>query len=109
MQGLRTQEDSKFEKFFEIVQNTAKKHGFVFFLDAGDGNDIITDEMEGEDLQGWIVPENEAKDFEKKFVAFEDKMLNNKFYGFAIWYKSDEQIKIRFEQYDKAGGVRRFS
>lgn len=34
MRGLRKQEDSKFEKFFEIIQSAAKRKGCVFFLIA---------------------------------------------------------------------------
>ena len=105
MQGLRTQEGSKFEKFFELVQNTAKKHGFVFFLDAGDGNDIITDELEGENLQGWIVPQEKVNEFEKEFVAFKNTEVWDDYFGFAVWYKEKGEIKILFRSYDDTGKV----
>ena len=38
MQGLRTQENQKFKKFFEQVQNEAAKRNSIFFLDCGQGN-----------------------------------------------------------------------
>ena len=34
MLGLRTQENEKHKRFFEIVQNAAAKQGCVFFLPA---------------------------------------------------------------------------
>ncbi len=56
MQGLRTKESIKFQKFFSIVQNEAIKRHSIFFLDAGDGNAFETTNLEGEDLMGWLIP-----------------------------------------------------
>ena len=36
MQGLRTQENDKFCRYFAIVQAEAEKRDAVFFLEAGD-------------------------------------------------------------------------
>lgn len=71
-QGLRTQESEKFNIFFEMVQNVARKAKKVFFLDAGDGNEFLTDEMEGEDLLGWLIPEDQADEFESAFKEFKE-------------------------------------
>ena len=103
MRGLRTQEGSKFEKFFEIVQKTAEKHGFVFFLDSGDGHDIVTDEFEGENLQGWIIPKEKANEFETQFNKFSNSEEWDDFYGFAVWYEEEGKIKILFRAYDDNG------
>jgi hypothetical protein len=108
MQGLRTQEGDKFLNFFAKVQDTAKKHRKVFFLDFGDGRDIVTDEMEGEDLQGWIVPQEKVKSFEEKYLAFLDNELPDEFYGFAVWVEKNGEIFIRLEQYTETDEVEVF-
>ena len=56
MQGLRTQESDKFNKFFSLIQDEAKKHNAIFFADAGDGHDLETPELECEDMMGWLIP-----------------------------------------------------
>lgn len=97
MQGLKTQESDKFVKFMELVQKEAKKTGKVFFLDAGDGHDFETDELEGEDLTGWLIPSSGAKEFEK---VWKDDEVNDDwsdFFVFAVWKKDNNKIVISFE------------
>ena len=105
MRGLPEPEDDKFLRFFTLVQEAAKEQGAIFFLETGDGHDFHNDEMEGEDLCGWLVPEAEADEFEaiwKKnphdldaLEAWEDVL------GFAEWEMADGKIKIQFKFYDK--------
>ena len=38
----RDSDDAAFMRFFEIVQREAEKHGRIFFLDAAEGNDFIS-------------------------------------------------------------------
>lgn len=80
MRGLRTQESSKFEAFFSIVQDVAGKDGKVFFLDAGDGNEFDNNDMEGENMFGWLVPEDKADKFEEEFQDFADLSEWDDFY-----------------------------
>lgn len=96
MQGLRTQETNKFEKFFAIVQDAAKKKNCVFFLDAGDGRDFETESCEGEDLMGWLIPKDNVRDFEREWEKGDvsDDWSNN--YVWAIWDNADN-ITIKFE------------
>lgn len=97
MLGLRTQETSKFEAFFSIVQEAAKKEGKVFFLEAGDGREIITETLEGEDLQGWLVPESIADDFAKEWEKdnIDDDWIDH--FVFAVWKEQNNTIEIKFE------------
>lgn len=80
MLGLRTQENEKFNTFFAEVQKAAKKQKKVFFLDAGDGNDFSTGEMEGEDLLGWLIPEDQAEEFASEFEEFKEAEHWDDFY-----------------------------
>ncbi len=103
MKGLKTQEGNKFIKFWKIVQETAKKQGKIFFLDSGEGRELITDTMEIEDLSGWLVPEEQADEFEKEWLQGSDKIWKNdkwdKTFRFAIWHKEGNNISIVFKTY----------
>lgn len=98
MKRLRTQESDKFMRFFSIVQKYAKRQDCVFFLDAGDGRDFETDVLEGEDLMGWLIPQNTINKFEKEWET--DSVSDNwsDFYVWAIWKNPDNPI-ITFESY----------
>lgn len=96
MKGLRTQESKKFVRYFSIVQNKALEKKSVFFLDSGDGKEFETDEMEGENLQGWLVPFERVEEFESKWLKKEedDKFID--FFCFVEWEKTENNIEIKF-------------
>lgn len=101
MRGLRKRESLKFERFFEIVQKTAEKQNCVFFTDAGDGNDFETDEMEGETLMGWLIPQKFAHQFEPSWITgIEMPTKWDSFYCWAEWQLNNGEIEILFNQYD---------
>ncbi|MDD6298603.1 hypothetical protein [Hornefia butyriciproducens] len=97
MQGLRTLEGKKFETFFKIVQDEALTGGKIFFLDSGEGQEFETDDMEGENLSGWLVPIEKAYEFEKQFIKRDiDNEKWDDFFSFARWSWSNQQITITF-------------
>lgn len=96
MRGLRTQETSKFEKFFSIVQDAASKKDCVFFLDAGDGREFETDSLEGEDLMGWLIPKDKVTDFEQEWETGDVSDDWSEFFVWAIWDNADNP-KIQFK------------
>lgn len=100
MRGLRTQENVKFVAFFEIVQNLASKHKKVFFLDAGLGREVVKEEYEGENMQGWLIPMEKANEFEKQFSAFKNGEEWDDFFAILEWEEVNGEIKIFFEEYD---------
>ena len=85
MQRLRTQENDKFMNFFSIVQKYAENQGCAFFLDAGDGREFETDVLEGEDLMGWLIPQNKLKEFEKEWKSGSISDDWSDFFVWAIW------------------------
>lgn len=95
MQGLRTQETSKFESFFSIVQNAAHEKGCVFFLDSGDGRDFENDSFEGEDLMGWLIPKDKVSEFEKEWEMGDVSDGWSDFFVWAVWENADKP-KIKF-------------
>ena len=97
MVGLRTQEDDKFVKFFSLVQDIARGSNSVFFLDSGEGNEIITSEFEGEDLFGWLIPNEKSEEFKREYLSFDVSEKWDPFFKFANWYPDGNDIKIVFE------------
>lgn len=89
MQGLRKQETDKFEKFFSIVQNAARENRCVFFLDAGDGRDFETDTLEGENLMGWLIPNDKVFEFKKEWETGDVSDDWSDFFVWAIWENAD--------------------
>lgn len=79
-------DDEKFLRFFSIVQDTASKMGCVFFCWAGEGNEFETDRLDGENLSGWLVPNEFADDFEAQWAA--------------QWEENSSPIDDRFDKYD---------
>ncbi len=97
MKGLRTQENDKFNRFFELIQQEAEKKDCVFFADAGDGHELITDTLECEDMTGWLIPKSKAKEFEPMWKRDQVPQSWTDFFTFAIWEKDENTIKIKFE------------
>ena len=97
MQGLRTRESDKFNKFFSLIQDEAKKHNAIFFADAGDGHDLETPELECEDMMGWLIPVVRAEEFEP---LWEDSKVDDDwtdYFTWAIWSLDGGEIHISFE------------
>lgn len=46
---------NKFDAFMELVQKEARKKNSRFFISSGEGHDLITETVEGEDLFGWLI------------------------------------------------------
>lgn len=100
MRGLRKREDAKVERFFAVVQQEARKRKAVFFADAGEGRDFITDDMEGEDLSGWLIPMEDADAFEPLWKNG-DSPMDGKWgdmFCFAIW-SNPENPTVEFKFY----------
>jgi len=97
MKGLKTQEKKKFKRFFKIVQREAERQNAVFFLEAGDGREFSTETLDGEDLQGWLIPQDRADEFQKQWINNNFTEDWDDFFGFAIWEKDGETVKIRFD------------
>ncbi|RJV72125.1 hypothetical protein DWY90_09910 [Coprococcus sp. AF27-8] len=96
MLGLRTQETNKFILFFELVQEKAKEKESVFFLDSGDGKEFETEAMEGENLQGWLVPLSKVDEFEKIWKDHKENDEYVDFYCWAEWFDNKGKIDIKF-------------
>ena len=65
-------------------------------MDAGDGRDFENEAMEGEDLSGWLIPLEKAKDFESIWKNGDVGDEWSEMFGYAIWENS-ENPTVKFE------------
>jgi len=98
MRGLKTQESEKFNRFFALIQAEAEKQNAVFFADAGDGNDFETPSMEGETMMGWLIPAEQAQDFEQLWKEADVDDSWSDFFRWAEWQRNGNSVKIAFEE-----------
>lgn len=99
MQGLRTRENDKFLKFWEVIQRKAQEEGKMFFSDCGEGRDFETEDMEGEDMRGWLIPLDNTKQFEKQWMNHEalDEWVDR--ICWAEWENMNGKITVKFNFY----------
>lgn len=98
MRGLRTQENEKFEKFFSLVQQEAAARDAVFYLDAGDGNEYCGEQIECEDLMGWLIPNAMTAAFEPLWKQWRTGDAWSDYYIWAVWELDNGTIKVRLEE-----------
>jgi len=97
IKGLRTQESDKFYRFFELIQQEAEKKGCIFFAEAGDGHDYVSNTLECEDMMGWLIPKEKINEFEPLWEKDQVPELWSDFFTFAVWKEDGDSIKIVFE------------
>lgn len=105
MRGLRTNEGAKFEKYFYIVQEEAKKLGGVFFSETGEGRDLDLEDIEVCDLGGWLVPFDQADEFEALYLGRKDKEIWDKerwdnMYIFVDYMFDGNSVSVKFDKYE---------
>lgn len=99
MQGLKTQEESAFCRFFEVVQRHAATLGCVFFLDAGEGRDVSFEDMEGEDISGWLIPCEHTSAFQDEWDNMRPSDQWSSFFRFAVWRIENGTLMIDFKEF----------
>lgn len=98
MLGLRTQENFKFLRFWNIVQAEARKVNKTFFLDCGEGNEFENESIECENLSGWLIPDERLQEFQSLFLA--NQPITEKweeYLVFVIWKFQNNRVIIDFE------------
>lgn len=93
---------SKWDNFWSFVQSTAQKQNKKFFLDCGEGRSFETDEFEGEDVSGWLIPLEQVPVFEAEWRNKDKKPVDdrwNEFITFAIWSMERESLSVSFETF----------
>lgn len=96
MLGLKTQESAKFNVFWELVQREARKKNCIFFGEFGEGDDFETETMEGESFCGWLIPTEDAEEFEKIWITNDVPDDWAETMAWAEWLMKDEKVQIKF-------------
>ncbi|EHO48231.1 hypothetical protein HMPREF9099_03116 [Lachnospiraceae bacterium oral taxon 082 str. F0431] len=105
MRGLRTNEGAKFEKYFAIIEEEAKRLGGVFFSETGEGRDLDLEDIEVCDLAGWLVPFDQADEFEALYLDREDKEIWDSdrwddMYIFVDYILEGDNVGVKFDKYE---------
>ena len=105
MGGLRTNESAKFEKYFAIIEEEAKKLGGVFFSETGEGRDLDLEDIEVCDLAGWLVPFDQADEFEVLYLGGKDKEIWDSdrwddMYIFVDYILDGDNVSVKFDKYE---------
>ena len=105
MRGLRTNEGAKFEKYFAIIEEEAKKLGGVFFSETGEGRDLDLEDIEVCDLAGWLVPFDQADEFEVLYLGGKDKEIWDSdrwddMYIFVDYILDGDNVSVKFDKYE---------
>lgn len=99
MVGLRKREPRKFERYFKLVQDEAAKRNCIYYLDAGDGKDIITKTLWCSDLSGWLIPNTLPKEKIAEFEeAWKSSAVNDEWFDYFMFvtYENPQKPKIVF-------------
>lgn len=97
MLGLRTKDNDRFIKYFNLVQLEALKLSCCFFIDFGQCDDIQFKDMEVDTLFGWLIPIEYVSEFNEEFVKFK---INEKWHKYCTWVTPeivDDKLYINFE------------
>ena len=105
MRGLRTNEGAKFEKYFAIIEEEARKLGGVFFSETGEGRDLDLEDIEVCDLGGWLVPFDQADEFEALYLGRKDKEIwdNDRWddmYIFVDYILDGDNVSVKLDKYE---------
>lgn len=103
MRGLRTQESKEFERFFELIQEEAKKEKAIFFAFAGDGNVTKLQDIECEDMSGWLIPNEKADQFEREWM--ENNSMSaleewEEFFTETVYEIKDGKVSVSFAAWE---------
>lgn len=92
--------NEKENAFWELIQDCAKERNAEFFMDSGEGKDLITERYEGENFSGWLIPNEKKAEFKKAWGSGEEEQDQwDPFYMFAEWKEDNNSITIEFNKY----------
>ena len=101
MFGLRMEEDARFKKFWNKVQQEAQKQDATFFADICCGKDTDIGDMTADIVIGWLIPNNLVGKFDKEFQA--DKVDEEEWEKFIVTEVFEAlpygNVKIWFEKF----------
>lgn len=91
--------------FINLINIEAQKRGATFFVNCGEGREIITDKLDGEDISGWLIPNDKKQDFEAELARVAQgsvlaAVIDEKWdewFCTAVWKSDHDKVTIDFE------------
>ena len=97
MLGLRTQESTNFNNFFDIVQKEAQRKNCIFFFDTQESVEQTIGNCECMNMSGWLIPSTMANDFLKPFERFENLDKWERFEAWVSWTNKQNKISVTID------------
>ena len=102
--GLLSNEDGtirneKFAMYFSIVDQAAKDRDCIFFISEADGHEFYEEDMEGDDLWGWLIPRESADEFEKLWAEGKENDEWDDYFLCAEWRREADGYPVEFVDY----------
>ena len=94
------------ENYIVLVNAEAAKHGATFYVNCGEGREFINRYYDGEDISGWLIPDDKNQEFESELATIpKGRVLSavvdekwDDYFCTATWGLDDEVIKVSFEK-----------
>ena len=88
-----------------IIEEEARKLGGVFFSETGEGRDLDLEDIEVCDLGGWLVPFDQADEFEALYLGRKDKEIWDSdrwddMYIFVDYILDGDNVSVKFDKYE---------
>lgn len=102
--GLRTQEPQKVINSHQLILDAAKKQNKVFFEEAGDGHELITEDLWLEFVWGWLIPDEKVEEFNELYLNDYDKINSDEgewwnYFLRAEWEETENGFEYQFVEY----------
>ncbi len=91
------------DRFFALLDEAASQKHCIFYVNCGEGRDLITDEYEGEDLFGWLIPLSLEDAFRKDPRSLKKSAKWSDYLCFAKWHINDGVLSFTFVKYGMDG------
>ncbi|EGG91194.1 hypothetical protein HMPREF0491_00375 [Lachnospiraceae oral taxon 107 str. F0167] len=93
------------KNIFILYKKRQKKLGGVFFSETGEGRDLDLEDIEVCDLGGWLVPFDQADEFEALYLGRKDKEIwdNERWdnmYIFVDYMFDGNSVSVKFDKYE---------
>ena len=93
------------KNIFILYKKRQKKLDGVFFSETGEGRDLDLEDIEVCDLAGWLVPFDQADEFEALYLGRKDKEIWDSdrwddMYIFVDYILDGDNVSVKFDKYE---------
>lgn len=93
------------KNYNDLIDAEAKMRGATFYVNCGEGRELMTKEYYGEDVSGWLIPNDMKADFEAELASVPKGMVLaavvddkwDEWFCTAVWRIDNGKVSIDFE------------